>query len=351
MSLPFHLIRAAHLNRNTMHLTALFNQFNIQQSEEVKPTARKAKIIGEFSQSDLSVNDSPHFLSFKSKYVTPKYTKEPYPDLRCWIIFDHLNSYIQDLSLNANHARYVNGYPCLTIGEDSGVYSRNLATIMNREDEILEYYTIPHNSTIDFADTAFSTGWTQLFIFKPYSFTRHENQDATIFHKVNVSTGTGGASLRIGSTGRLKYFVRDASTNYNCISEEYKTRLIAYNTVVVTYDPLASPRIRMRINGEVMTDDADETPDWGTQPIDRDAYFAIGVDHASGKSHVALQEYRLYKGALTDTQCKNLFKNKLTMESYEYGQGFFLGYARYPPASTNVNFDSTTFDSTTYYTS
>lgn len=354
MSLPYILIRSAHLNKNTLQLTSLFNLFNIQATETVKATARKAKILGEFGQSDISVNDSPVFFGHKSKYMIAKFGKEPYLDLRCWIIFDHLNKTIQDLSLYANEPIYETGYPCLTIGEDSGLYGRNLATILNRTETILEYYRIPHNASIDFAHADFSTGWTIMLIFKPYRFKHWEDDlvDHTIYQKMNDTTATGGVSIRIGEDGRLKVFVRIASADLDFISEKFKLRMLAYNTAVITYDPLANPRIRVRINGEVMVyENIDETPEWSEDPANRDAYFGLGNNQNSGKAWMAIQEFRLYKGAMTDTQCKNLFQNKLTVESYQYGESTWLGYCRFPDASGVVGFDSTTFDSTTYDTS
>lgn len=333
-----------------MHLTSLFNQINLAQAENVKPSARKAKIIGEFSQSDVTVTDRPHFLSYKSKYMLSRYGREPYADLRCWIIFDHLSSVIQDISFTNNHALCSTGYPCLTIGEDSGLYSRNLATIMNRDPDITEYYRIAHNASIDYADTAFSTGFTLLLIFKPYSFEQNNSLDQTVYQKMNDTTATGGVSVRYDPYGRLKCFVRSASTNYNSITEQYKLRLRAFNTAVITYDPLASPRIKIRVNGEVMTDDAEETPAWSTDPANRDAYFCIGNNQNAGKAYCGLQEFRQYRTALTDTQCNNLYANKLTIESHRYGETAWLGYTRYPETSATKGFDSTTFDSTCYDT-
>lgn len=351
MSLEYYLIRSAHVNRNTTHLTSLFNQLNIQQAESIKPSIRKPQILAEFSQSDINVNGMAHFLAQKSKFVQCKYPKEPYSDLRCWIIFDHLNRTIEDLSLFGNHAVYETGYPCLTIGEDNGLYSHNLATILNREKEILEYYRISHNSTIDYADTDFSSGFTLLLIFKPYCFFPESHQEPTVYQKMNDTTATGGVSVRMGLLGNLKVFVRSASTDYNFITEPAKLRIMAYNTAVITYDPLATPRIAVQINGENMTDSADETPEWSADPASKDAYFGIGNNQIKGKAWMALQEFRQYKVALTETQCRNLFRNKLTIESYVYGQPAWLGYCRFPDASTDIGFDDTTYDSVAFDTS
>jgi hypothetical protein len=352
MSLEYYLIRAAHLNKNTLHLTSLFNLLNQQAAENIKPTSRKPKIIGDFAQSDVNVDDRPHFYGFKSKFRIQKFSREPHTNLRCWVIFDHLNKRIADLSLYGNEPIYEVGYPCLTIGESDGLYGRNLATILNRGDDITEYYRIPHNDSINYGHTDFSNGFSIMLIFKPYSFKQQNGVDQTVYQKINDSTVTGGVSVRYDPEGRLKIFVRSASTNYNFITEKYKIRQWAYNTVIFRYDPLATPRIACQIQKEAMTDDIDETPVWSTDPANTDAYFGIGNNLNSGKAWIALQEFRQANEVWTSTQMKSLFANKLTIDPNLYGETAWVGYTRFhDPNVATFGFDSSTYDSVGFDTS
>lgn len=354
MSLPYYLIRTAHVNKNTLHLTTLFNQLNQQQAENIKPTSRKPKIIGDFSQSDIFVYDRGHFYSQKSKFQVQKYSKEPDPSLKCWIIFDHLNNTIKDLSLFGNHAIYEIGYPCQVIGENNGLYARNLATLFNRNMDVTEYYRIPHNDSIDYAHADYSGGFTIMIIFKPYfSIVQYEinTEDQVVYQKINDSSVTGGISIRYTVQGKLKTFVRDSSTDYNHITKNGELRNRAFNMVVIRYDPLASPRIEVMIESIDKPDDSDEVPEWSDDPANTDAFFAVGNNQNEGKAFTAICEFKQWNIVLTDTEAKNLFKNKLTTENNEYGETAWLGYTRFPDAPTGgVAFDNNTFDSTAFET-
>jgi len=334
------------VNKNTLHLTSLFNLLNQQASEAIKPTSRKPKIIGDFAQSDVNVNDRAHFYGFKSKFRIQKFSREPHTNLRCWVIFDHLNKRIADLSLYDNEPIYEIGYPCLTIGENNGLYGRNLATILNRDEDITEYYRIPHSDSIDYGHANFSNGFSIMLIFKPYGFKQQNGIDQTVYQKINDSSVTGGVSVRYDPEGRLKTFVRQSNLDYDHVTEKYKLRQWSYNTVVITYDPLANPRLQVRINGEVMSDDMYYSPEWSTDPANTDAYFGIGNNLDSGKAWIALQEFRQANEVWTSTQMKNLFANKLTIDSNIYGETAWCGYTRFhDPNVATMGFDSTTYDS------
>lgn len=359
MSFPFFLIRGAHPNPESQKWTLLLNKINLQEIDENEPLEKLPVVISEHFESVVDVadpNNGALITKPRKKYQDSFMPTEPDGKfLRVNYNFNSQSNVITDKSYFNNHAVLSEGEPLLAVGWDEGVIGGENEQKFNKclhelPNEKLVYGVIPDNPSIQISHLDFSTGFTIIVAGRPLAFDQHNGVDATLYQKIDDVSINDACSLRMGPNGELKYFVVDGGTTYNHISEIGKLAYRALNFIIARYDPVATPRITLNLNGIDLTDVDDETPTWSSSNIELGGCVSIGNDLDKGAASFSWQKFSLYSKALTDTEMSNIYNNRRTISPAMFGEIAVGGYILLMDTPPTDAFDSTAYDSTAFQT-
>lgn len=338
-------IRSVDPDSTSLKYTLLLNKLNIAQfAASTNQDIKRPKALNESSQSTVGVRDPFAITKLKQVYQPFELSAEPdKEDCKCHVRFDHINDKVFDLSLWENHA-LLEGIPKMATGIDDGVVGLYLSTRINYDIPAhLDYAHIPFTPSLDIS--AMPAGFTVISEFVPCLFAQHNGADPTIAEYSCVSDASEYFALRHGVDGKVKWFVRDEGVTYDHITPEWNILKAALYMVAGTYDPLATPRVKLYINGVLTTDASTES---ANEPNGADDDIYIGISNTLDKGAMCSthQEFWLYDRALTATEIANLWFNKRSISAGQFGRFAVPGYLWIPPTPVPApDFDTNDFDS------
>lgn len=376
MSFNWLLVRGSSANPGALKFSALMNKQNIAENETFKPDKKDPDIISKHTM-DLLICQDP--LSFRKLVTaTNRYYGPMEPDgvnLKYWCRFNHLATQITDDSFSGNYTIPV-GNPKLIGGPDDGVKGGVIMSRINMRDTV-DYYHVLDNASIQVVglvtgfsiyvafiiENTYSSGsyvYTNRGIkplgFKTpgikvssYSLASTTGNNSTIAMKVDNSGATEGWWIRVGPNGELKFFVKRAGTIYNFISANNKIRKGQLYECCLTYT-VSGNVLTMRINNEVQTDSADESPTFPTAHS-QDLWIGVGTNQNTELMQGVMKDLRFYREKIfSSTEQDNIWYNKRSISPIVFGQIAVAGHSKFNLDVYTGGFDVTGFDSTGYDT-
>lgn len=347
-SSEWYQIRSASDDASNLRYTELLNKININTfSSTASEDIKRPKIIADTTNSTVGYQDpfyigKKHTLTLRHQLPT-----EPNADrMKMWLRFAYIDDRIQDLAKMENHA-YLEGYPILCPGYDDGVISMFLASKFNSIPEQLDYAHVPMSNSINIAN--FSTGFSFTVMFKPLSFVQHGGRSQHVLEILAEPDADEWACLRYSEDRELHWFVRDEGTTYDVITEPNTLLTKSFYMATVTYDPLASPRQKVLLNGFDIADVDTRTPAFPTGE-DNSLHLGISCRRDVGACNMILQDVRLHKGAMTLLEHQNLWANMRSIDPILFGEFAVPGYWWITPPADEEDFDEDDFDEDDFLT-
>lgn len=282
--------------------------------------------------------------------------------LRLWFMLDHLGTYIKDIS-GFNHNGYLFGHPTLTRttlnmgfmqtsaspGFPAVVFNSILQEIPTQSGDDIgdpseifssvtgECIVVQNHDDIDFTTSGFNKKFSVCFRFYAFDYSVDATNNGYIFRRFACmrSDANNGWLIAFTDTGNLVFHVYDSSTWYR-----RRINTLSLNTwydVVCTYDPAASPRIKIYVNAsDTSVDDSGSSfllpyTTWFhlNIAVNIDTINLTGVGFFRGY----IQDFRLYMNRiLTGTEVTNLYTNKLTTQNTALGNVAVVNYFTIDPA-------------------
>jgi hypothetical protein len=378
MSFNWLLVRGAGADPGALKFSALMNKQSIAENEIFSPEKRDPDILASHTDDLVLVRDPFDFQKLNT--VTNKFYGPMEPDgvnLSYWCRFNHIAGHMTDLSLSQN-STIPYGNPKLIRGPDDGVKGGVIMSAVNMlGSPVMDYYQVFDNDRMRVS--SLTTGFSVYVAFaieneysggaivytsrgiKPlgikvpgikvstYAAGTPSGESATVAFKVDDSGATAGWWLKVGQSGELKFFVRRASVTYNFISAINKIKKGQLYEVCLTYT-IAGNVLTMRINNEVQTDSANETPTFPTAHSN-DLWICVGVNQNTELMEGIMKDLRFYRNFIfTSLQQDNIWANKRSISPIAFGQIAVAGHTFFNENIYGGGFDSTGFDSTGYDT-
>lgn len=346
MSYNWQLVRGASNDPLSTRLTALANKQNIAENEIFKLERARPKIISKYTEDQVLIQDPFSFRQLK--YIANLHYFGPYePDgvhLKYWCKFNTIATKITDHSFSKNYTVPV-GSPQLCRGPSDGVKGGTIVSRINAVDTLpLTYYYTPDVPALRIANMGIGFS-----IYLEFMVEHIGSEDQVVRFKVDDTTADNGHMIVVGPSGELKLFVRRAGTTRNFISANNKITEGLYYAAAITYTASSNAMV-MRINNEVQTDSADESPTFPTAHR-YDMFHGIGVNQINNKMVGRLKDSRTYVDQIfSGTQMDNIWNNKRSISPIQYGHLSVAGVAHFNTNVYTAGFDSTAYDSTGYET-
>jgi hypothetical protein len=390
------LVRGASSDPAALKFTALMNKQSIAENQILEPERRDPDIVSIHTDDLVLVQDKFHFTKLNTN--TNKYYGPFEPDgvnLKYWCRFNHIAMQIMDESFTKNYTIPV-GNPRLIHGPDDGVKGGTVMTEINICDQTVPTYfyvkdavgirvsgvttgfsvyvafIIQNESIVSGGIVTFTNKGIKPLGFKTpgiklssYASSPGTGGNVSIVFKVDDITPTNGWWLRVGPSGELKFFVLRAGIVYNFISAVGKIKKGQLYECTITYT-ITGNAITMRINNEVQTDSANETP---TFPANHtlDMKIATGPETATTvigddtdeevvytqteTMEGVMKELRKYDSLIfTGAQQDNIWNNKRSISPIAFGKLAVAGHTKFNENVYAGGFDSTGYDSTGYDT-
>lgn len=344
MSSPeWYQIRSADHNSNSLRYTELLNKININQfSANNIEDIKKPKILAETTNSVVGYQD-PFYLA-RSHGLAIQHLLPTEPNaarMKSWLRFAYIDAEIKDLAMMENHG-ILEGYPILCPGYDDGVIGLFLASKFNSEPTRLDYAHIAFNPSINISN--FSTGFSFSIMFRPLSFAQHNGIDQHLVELLAENNGDEWGALRYSPDGKLKWFTNDEGVTFDHITSANRVLNRAFYLATCTYDPLATPKQKLFLNGVDIADVGTETPDFPTD-MDDDLHIGISSRKDAGACNAVIQDFRMHSGAITLAEHQNLWANMRSIDSIFFGLYAVPGYWWIPDLPIDSNdFNSPDFN-------
>jgi hypothetical protein len=345
MSYNWQLVRGASSDPLSLKFSAMQNKQNIAENELFKPERARPRIISKYTE-DLVLSQDP--FSFQQlKYINNLHYFGPYePDgvhLKYWCMFNHIATRIKDSSFSNNYTVPI-GKPRLCAGPSDGVKGGIIVTRINSDPTSLDYFYTPDSAKLQI--TNMGSGFSIYLNIMPESI---GTTDQMVRMKVDASDGLNGHMIKIGVDGELKFFVRRAGTTRNFISPDNKLTEGQYYAICLTYN-MSSNVLGMRINNEVQTDSADESPTFPTGHR-LDMFHGIGVNQTAEKFRGRYADSRLYNDYIfTGVEMDNIWNNKRSISPIPYGHLSVAGVAHFNSNVYTGGYDPVAYDGTGFET-
>lgn len=371
------------------------NKQNITENEAFKPERRDPDIISVHTDDLILVQDRLMFNKLGTD--TNKYYGPFEPDgvnLKYWCRFNHIANGIKDESFSGN-LTYPVGSPILVRGPDDGVKGGTIMTEVNHCDKTLTWFYVKdapgvrvNGLTTGFSiylafviyNTSVISGGVVTYTnrgIKPLGFKipgiklsgyttvgNPSGINVSVAFKVDDIVPSNGWWIRVGPSGELKFFVLRAGIVYNFISPIGKIKLGQLYEICITYT-ISGNVITMRINNEVQTDSANETP---TFPANHNLNLKIatGPETSTPNPNVTdetpiitqtetmqgvMKDLRKYDNLIfTSAQMDSIWDNKLSISPIVFGQIAVAGIAKFNENVYAGGYDVTAFDTTGFDT-
>ena len=352
-SIPFHLIRGAHPNPENMMLSLLFSKINTQESTTFEPTEKKPTVISEHLESVVDAFDTFNgsvYTKKKGLFVKSRLPQEPDGQiLRLSLDFNSFSHVFNDRSRWKNHARWFGPEPGIAPGWNEGVIGGvneikiNKCIQSNSPQSEVTYALIPDHFSIQPSHTDFSAGYTILLVVRPLKYIQHNGIDSTLYQKIDDVSLNYAHSVRFGPSGEIKFFVRDNAIASNFVSEPGIMEFRGINMIIARYDPIANPKITLKVNNNDITNLDNETPTWSSTNIALDASIGIGNDLDKGAAITALQKLNIYRKPLSDTEAQNIWLNRRSISDIKFGEVAVGGHINLVPDAPTNGFDDVGF--------
>ena len=298
---------------------------------------------GRMDHSTIKLNDER--LKFMTLIGNPDITYEfaTEPDfnyLKVWFMLDHLGARMRDMSGLGNDA-FIEGHPTLRrAGLSLGYMQTDAAPatpvmLFNSGTDVVsatngEYIWILDNPSIRF--TTFATGFSLTCRFCCLDFSTHypnpDNPNSSYARRIAAKSdnATNGWTLLVyptgTNTGGIEFEIMHNGTGYARLSTGYTAGL--WYQIVITYDPNASPRIKIYTAG---TENSSSST--FNTAIPTYTNLRIGArTSTTGFFRGYIHDFRLYMDkVLTQTEITNINTNELTIDNIEKGHVFMLQYS------------------------
>ena len=318
MSIPWQIIRGAHIDPSAIKFTDLQNKQNMFENQLFSPPTAQLKIISADTHDRLAYYDNLFF--GKVKYKNSQYFMPYEPDgniLRLWLRYNHLGREIRDFSNWCNDFAVsvvlCHGAPRLCRGPDDGIKGGRVVTRFNAgvDNDYLEVLN-PEESNIGVQSQTLGFSMYHEFMAEG-DLSQQQDVDQTIWAHTDDPGGDYGSLVQIGADGRFKFFIRDNGVNYNFITAPNKITPGHYYSSCLTYNPTGNV-LTMRLNNVTQTDVINETPEF-PDPIDNSVYISssgVDIDDASvGKFIGRIADTRWYRHLIFNGDHQdNIWNNK-----------------------------------------